>query len=136
MCLSPYAPPGPTTMPRFVVLHHQTDAGSHYDLMFEAGDILKTWSLTEQPQSNRELRCTSLPDHRLAYLEYEGPISGGQGFVTRWDQGTYQRQEPMGSDWVVELHGERLAGKATLAPPARQSEKALIWTFCYLPRPT
>jgi hypothetical protein len=30
-----------------------------------------------------------IADHRLAYLEYEGPISGGRGTVRRLDGGSY-----------------------------------------------
>ena len=74
-------------MPRFVILQHETDAGSHYDLMLEVGGVLKTWSLSEPPEADREVACKSLPDHRLAYLDYEGPISGGRGSVTRLGSG-------------------------------------------------
>jgi hypothetical protein len=122
-------------MPRFVILHHETDAGSHYDLMFEVGDVLKTWSLAERPEANRELACKSLPDHRLAYLDYEGPISGGRGSVMRWDQGTYQREEPTAAVWSVELIGDRLRGRAMLSPRGPISEDTATCAFCYVPWP-
>ncbi len=121
-------------MPRFVILQHETDAGSHYDLMLEVGGVLKTWSLSEPPEADREVACKSLPDHRLAYLDYEGPISGGRGSVTRWDQGTYQREEPTATEWVVELFGDRLVGRATLAPHAPAGDDVSMWSFCYVPR--
>jgi hypothetical protein len=122
-------------MRRFVILHHETDAGSHYDLMLEVGDVLKTWSLAELPQADQEVTCKSLPDHRLAYLDYDGPISGGRGAVTRWDYGTYDRVESTATDWTVELCGHRLAGCATLTPRAPAGADASTLTFRYVPRP-
>ena len=50
--------------------------------------MLKTWACREPPQAGVEIPCEALADHRLAYLDYEGPISGGRGSVTRWDRGT------------------------------------------------
>ena len=52
--------------------------------MLEAGDVLKTWALPQPPQPGVEMECTALADHRLAYLDYEGPLSGNRGAVTRW----------------------------------------------------
>ena len=42
--------------------------------------------------TGKEIRCvaTRLPDHRLAYLEYEGPVSGNRGVVRRIDSGKYE----------------------------------------------
>lgn len=31
-----------------------------------------------------------LPDHRLFYLDYEGPVSGNRGVVTQWDKGIFE----------------------------------------------
>ena len=77
-------------MPRFVVLRHDSPEGMHYNLMLEVGGVLRTWSLPEPPVAGVELECRLLADHRLAYLDYKGPISGGRGTVTRWDRGTYE----------------------------------------------
>ena len=40
-------------------------------------------SLSEPPPVGVEIECRLLADHRLAYLDYEGPISGGRGSVAR-----------------------------------------------------
>ncbi len=101
-------------MPRYVILRHETPQGVHFDFMLEAGDMLKTWSLGEPPRPGVEIECQALPDHRLAYLDYEGPVSGGRGSVTRWDHGTYVLERQSEAEWAIELAGERLAGKATL----------------------
>ncbi len=88
---------------RFVVLLHQPgiaskrDAKPHYDWMFEADDQLLTWATApmdpgiESIQINDPIviSCEPLPPHRLAYLEYEGEVSGGRGWVTRLLTGRY-----------------------------------------------
>src|SRR5882724_3306447 len=69
----------PGTMPRFVILRHETPPGfarpAHWDFMLECGGVLRTWEMA---------------DHRLAYLEYEGEVPGGRGTVSRWDEGRYE----------------------------------------------
>ena len=99
-------------MPRYVILRHENPQGVHFDFMLEAAGVLKTWSLKVPPQAGREMPCEALPDHRLAYLDYEGPISGGRGSVTRWDCGVFSVERESDAQWVVELAGEKLAGKA------------------------
>jgi hypothetical protein len=113
-------------MPRFVILRHDGPQGVHFDFMLEAGDALKTWSLPRPPEIGLEMECHSLPDHRLFYLDYEGPISGDRGSVSRWDQGTYrvERQEEM--KWVLEMKGEKLQGRAVLSRSESNSDQ---WQF-------
>jgi DNA polymerase Ligase (LigD) len=84
---------------RFVILRHQmppnAQRGSHWDLMLENRGVLLTWELPELPPgplpaSFERLGIRRLPDHRIAYLEYEGPVSNDRGTVHRVDRGTYQ----------------------------------------------
>ena len=85
-------------MPRFVVLHHQVDRGlkrterCHFDWMFEIDEVLVTWSTEPIEFDSREItvRAERLADHRLAYLDFEGEISGGRGTVSRVVAGTFQ----------------------------------------------
>ena len=95
-------------MPRFVILRHDSPQGVHFDLMLEAGEVLKTWSLPQPPEPGVEMACNSLPDHRLLYLDYEGPISGDRGSVSRWDRGTYCIERQDEREWIVELAGNRI----------------------------
>ncbi len=101
-------------MRRFVVLHHETppDAQrpSHFDLMIEAGDALWTWALPDWPKPGAWLDVEPLPDHRLAYLEYEGPISGDRGRVTRHESGTCQVLVRDETRTVARVWGSRLRG--------------------------
>ena len=80
-------------MLRFVILEHDHPV-LHWDLMLEAGDVLRTWRLAEPPTGQTfAIAAESLPDHRLAYLEYEGPVSGNRGSVKRWDHGVFEEIE-------------------------------------------
>ena len=89
-------------MPRFVILRHEmpaaSDRPSHYDLMFESDGVLRTWAVDRLPTAGGAPEpATPLPPHRMAYLEYEGPVSGNRGTVHRVTRGEYQlRQESEG----------------------------------------
>ncbi len=98
--------PSPTDLEselnRFVVLHHQFPAGharvEHWDLMLESEGKLKTWSLAELPRAGLVTSAIELSDHRIEYLEYEGPVSHNRGSVTRVLAGTYCWQVNQG-EW-------------------------------------
>jgi hypothetical protein len=99
-------------MPRFVVLHHVMPAGSdrpsHWDLMLETGDSLRTWALPLAPTVGQGQTVDALAAHRLAYLEYEGPVSGDRGEVTRWDAGEFELLGESASRLELRLRGEKL----------------------------
>ena len=69
---------------RFVVLHHTGIDDPHFDLMFETttGSPLTTWRSPAWPIV-LPVGLTRLPDHRAAYLEFEGALSGNRGEVRR-----------------------------------------------------
>ena len=113
-------------MPRFAVLRHDSPRGLHWDLLLEMGPVLKTWALSQPPESGKELTCEALPDHRLDYLEYEGPLSGDRGTVGRWDYGAYEILRQSESQLVVELAGGKLTGRAVLE---RSSGDPRQWRF-------
>ena len=98
-------------MPRFVVLEHDFP-DLHWDLMLEVGPVLKTWRLTHPPASDGgRVNAVPIADHRLVYLDYEGPISGNRGTVKRWDWGEYQIEE--GTD-RIRLAGVKVQGVLSL----------------------
>jgi hypothetical protein len=101
-------------MPRFAVLHHDSPRGLHWDLLLEMGPSLKTWALPQPPEPRAEMTCDALPDHRLAYLDYTGPVSGERGSVVSWDRGTYEVLQDDEGVLLVDLQGERLKGQASL----------------------
>ncbi len=116
----------PESMPRFAVLIHDSPRGLHYDFFLEAGDVLKTWALPQLPAPGVETECEALDDHRLTYLDYEGPISGGRGTVARWDRGAYRAETWADDEVVVVLSGEKLAARVTLR---RRSDQTAQWVL-------
>lgn len=112
-------------MPRFVVLRHETPPGyregSHWDLMLEHNGVLRTWALDHWPVENGNTRATDLPDHRLAYLAYEGPVSNSRGEVTRVDQGTFDWQNDAESEITVVLKSEQATYLLELRPIAEEN---------------
>jgi hypothetical protein len=76
-------------MPRFSILTHDHPF-VHWDFLLEAGAWCRTWRLLECPDSRRVIAAECLPDHRLMYLDYEGPVSGNRGTVAAWDKGSFE----------------------------------------------
>lgn len=100
-------------MPRYVILEHDHPF-LHWDFMLEAGPALRTWRLASPPAPTVMIEATAIGDHRLAYLDYEGPLTANRGKVTRWDHGTFEEVEKRDDCWTVRLQGQRLTGTATL----------------------
>jgi hypothetical protein len=115
-------------MPRFVVLLHETPAGysraTHFDLMLEHGELLRTWALKDLPEAGQTVIAERLPDHRPVYLDYEGEVAGDRGSVRRVDAGLYDVIEDSTGSIVVRLHGGTLTGTLTLA---REGQEAQRW---------
>lgn len=134
-------------MPRFVLLYHDCpphyERPSHWDLMLEVGESLRTWALPRLPNAWKASRTRTaashpdcpplankdavsaeqLPDHRLDYLDNEGPLSGDRGQVTRIDRGTYFSEAEMPGCWRLTFAGGSCGGRITLqqtGPETRQ----------------
>jgi hypothetical protein len=69
------------------------------------------------------VRAEPNADHRALYLDYEGPVSGDRGTVTRYDAGTCDWLEDGDARVRVELRGAKVVGVAELARDERG------WTF-------
>ena len=121
-------------MQQYVILRHDHPE-LHWDLMLEEGDVLKTWRLPQPPEidpasdeTSLDLIAEALPDHRLVYLEYEGPVSGDRGEVSRWDRGTFTLLERSEDQLVALLTGEELAGRLTLKKQDSENRWSLNYT--------
>jgi hypothetical protein len=97
-------------VPRYVILEHDWPT-RHWDFLLEAGDVLRAWRLLEEPGPGKAIPAEPNFDHRLVYLDYEGPLSGDRGSVTRWDAGTFEWIEDGPDRVIVELAGGKLAGR-------------------------
>jgi hypothetical protein len=129
-------------MPRYVILLHDltpestplgSGRGTHWDLMFEWGETLRTWAVPRQPSPGKSDQAEQLADHRLAYLDYEGPVSGNRGHVTRWDQGSYEVLAELEHELRVRLRGARgLTGLVLQRPPTGDGH---FWTVSFSAEP-
>jgi hypothetical protein len=110
--------------------------------MLEEGDVLQTWSLAKLPQgwsavteseplpaiaTSNTVEAEQLADHRLAYLEYEGPVSGDRGSVRRLDAGTIVRR-PKPLSYAIK--GRIIRGEITLQ---QSSDDDANWQLVYRP---
>jgi len=105
---------------RFVLLEHRWN-GVHWDLMLERDGALKTWALAEPPRPGVLIEAGALPDHRLAYLNYEGPVSGDRGEVRRLDRGRYEAFAWTDDHVEARLEGAQVIGPVTLWRERRDS---------------
>ena len=114
---------------RFVILIHRGHGPTHYDLMLDHGQALATWRLARLPsvgQACEPLPAGKLPDHRRAYLAYEGPVSSGRGRVDRVDAGECELVETHADRWRVRFHGVRLSGSFELRRQRRGGDDWLL----------
>src|SRR5262245_48918907 len=112
-------------MARMVLLLHELpDGSSHYDWMIQKPSVpvvgavrgtgaepgpeercLITFRVTERidlPQVQGFL-AERLADHRYAYLDYEGPISGNRGSVRRMAEGFVQSVEELAKEGTISV---------------------------------
>ncbi len=119
---------------RFVVLEHRWN-GVHWDFMLEHehGESLRTWAIDEPIVAGVELSARALPDHRIAYLDYEGPISGDRGSVARVDEGLYVPIEWTDDRVRARLSGRQLVGEVVLWRewPALDAAPPRNWKFSF-----
>jgi hypothetical protein len=112
-------------MPRFVILDHDHPV-RHWDFLLEAGDVLRAWRILAEPARRPALSAEPLPDHRRLYLDYEGPIGGDRGRVSRWDAGTFVWEVDGADEVRVLLSGARVVGPVVLR---RAADGSWSWTW-------
>lgn len=100
-------------MPRFALLAHDYPT-PHFDLMLERDGTLRTWRIALIPKLGETLTAEAIGDHRLDYLDYEGPVSGNRGTVRRIDSGGIEWHVATPNEVVVILNGQLLCGQLEL----------------------
>jgi len=116
-----------------VFLLHQMppDSGrvDHWDLMFENRDALVTFASPALLNENSEFKVDHLADHRLAYLDYEGPISGGRGAVNRLDQGRFEVESQTSKELILQIFGQKFCGALTISADSETSGSKFLATW-------
>ena len=101
----------------FVIHLHAGHGPAHYDLMLQRGDALATWRLERPPaelKAGESMAAKKLPDHRVEYLTYEGPVSKGRGQVKMFDRGQCETAFASDARWEILFHGRAMQGKYEL----------------------
>lgn len=114
---------------RFVILHHQLRGGEHWDLMLEHGDTLLTWQLLRKPKpaDDKPIPALRIGNHRKHYLDYEGPVSGDRGHVTRIESGSVTLHDITDDCVTFALNGGWLVGLFVLSGSGNE------WTLARAP---
>jgi len=98
---------------RFVIHIHSGYGPLHYDLMLAEGKSLATWQLSRSPidlRMGEDLPAHRLPNHRSAYLNYEGPVSRHRGRVEALDRGEYELLSQEQDRWEIRFNGCKIQG--------------------------
>jgi hypothetical protein len=85
--------------------------------MLEINDALATWRIAADPlgiSPDRQIEAARIHDHRIAYLDYSGAVSGGRGRVELQDSGQLSVSFCDDDLWTFELSGARLQGRFEL----------------------
>jgi hypothetical protein len=106
---------------RFVVLEHD-HPHRHWDFMLEADGVLRTWRLETPPADGLVVTAERIADHRLAYLDHDGPVSGNRGVARPWDKGEYVS----GDGETITLIGRRWCGSVRMRPA-----EGAMWSFVF-----
>ncbi len=78
--------PDPKRLPTVLLRHDLPDGSYHFDWMLARDDHcpLLTFRLDRDISlDNQPFEAQPIGDHRRTYLDYEGPISGNRGSVSR-----------------------------------------------------
>ncbi len=107
----------PTRLRRFVICEHACRGETHWDLMLEVGEVLATWQVPREPASWEAgpLDCCKIADRRLAYLSYQGALSGERGEVCIKAAGCYEPILIESNRYEVRLLGDVIAGRLQLS---------------------
>jgi hypothetical protein len=111
--------------PKFVIQKHVGHGTDHYDFMLRMGPSLATWQIHRLPQALAVGECEparKLPDHRLAYLTYEGEVSRGRGRVCPVAAGEYELVVNEPDRCCVDLKSPEVHGRFQLMRQTREDD--------------
>jgi hypothetical protein len=94
--------------------------------MLEQGGLLASWALPAEPTIGCVLNAEILKDHRLDFLDFEGPLDGDRGHVSRHDAGTYETLAEDAQRLVIRLRGKKVDARVTIVSVDRERAVAEI----------
>ena len=102
---------------KFVIQKHTIGPDAHWDFMLEQGESLQTYRLDKSPEQilHTPANAVKIFDHPLKFLAYEGSVNKGRARVNIVEAGTYQIINQQNNHIELELAGQTLKGKFTLA---------------------
>lgn len=99
--------------------------------MLETPEGLATWAIDDPLECPLPWRARALAIHRVAYLDYEGPVSRGRGTVVRVDSGLYAATAWSDSAVVVRVLGQVLRGVLELREVRTGGESGAMPWRCW-----
>ena len=102
----------------FVIQEHHARR-LHYDFRLERDGVLVSWAVPKNLPETTSVNHLAVhtEDHPLEYGTFEGSIPKGEygaGKVIIWDSGTYETEKFHDDEVIVNLHGNRIAGRYAL----------------------
>ena len=100
---------------RFVIHDHIIE-NRHFDLMIEMQDqeLLITWRIMSSDMDlllkGSEIKAFRIQDHEKYFLNYEGSLSSGNGFVKFFDFGESELIKKSNDNIIFTLSGQVLTG--------------------------
>ncbi|MDD5135706.1 MAG: DNA polymerase ligase N-terminal domain-containing protein [Phycisphaerae bacterium] len=97
---------------QFVIHKHTQEGKTHWDLMIEDGDKLKTWRLENPPEklAKGKTKATPIFDHDKKFLTYQGPVNHGKGTVEIVDEGICTIESDDEHNLKIKFEGKTLNG--------------------------
>ena len=112
---------------KFVIHYHFTDV-NHFDFMLENEDSLLTWRIEadifDDFRKGITVEALKINNHRKVYLQFQGPISCGRGYVKLIDSGNYELTD----DDSFFLSGKKFCGKVNIV---NKDDSGKIFLFTY-----
>ena len=100
--------------------------------MLEMQSVLRTWALDDQLTSAGPMTTKAHPlaDHRLTYLEFEGPLGRERGSVRQVESGIYEFFREDADCVRFRLSGRKIAGMVEIR---LQAGKDSYWRLDWSP---
>ena len=120
---------------RFSIAKHEMPANSsrhsHFDLFLESEGTLMTWELTSllTTQNNQVVR--RLANHRLVYLDFQGPLSDDRGTVKLVDTGSLEWVTLESERLISRINGQTTDGILTLTSEGSSIND--VWNLTFEP---